>query len=142
LATTSTAASATTANRPTATHGTLLTRLLEQLKPVFDSSVDGVYIFVDDATAACNEKCAKLWGYPTPAEWAKQAPFLDRLVADSDQHTVSQHYQSHIPNLAGPVRFRFKGKKRDGAPVNIETDMIPLSFEGHAIAYHFVRAAK
>ena len=123
-------------------HDSLLDRLLEHLGPVFDNSVDGVYVFVDDATAACNQKCAKLWGYATPAEWAKASPFMDKLVADSDQEAVAEQYQSHIPNLAGPVRFRFKGKKKDGSPVTIETDMIPLSFEGHAVAYHFVRAAK
>lgn len=123
-------------------HGSLLDRLVEHLQPVFDNAADGVYLFLDDATSACNPKCAKLWGYASPQEWAEASPFLDNLVADSDQETVSRQYHSHIANLSGPVRFKFKARRKDGSTFNCETDMIPLSFEGHAVAYHFVRAAK
>lgn len=123
-------------------HTDLLDELLEHLAPVFENAVDGVYVFLDDETAACNDKCAKLWGYKSPAEWAKASPFLDHLVADNDQETVSRHYHDHIANLSGPVRFKFKAKRKDGSTFNCETDMIPLTFAGHAVAYHFVRQAK
>jgi hypothetical protein len=29
--------------------------------------------------------------------------------------------------------------RKDGSEVDVETDMIPLTFGGHTFAYHFVR---
>jgi len=51
----------------------------------------------------------------------------------------SKMYQSHIANLSSPATFKFNGIKKDGKKVLFETDMIPITFMGHAIAYHFVR---
>jgi PAS domain S-box-containing protein len=119
-------------------HSGLLTDIVAHLKPVFDNSTDGVYVFLDDGNMACNERCAKIWG-DTPAEWAKRMPFLQNLVAESDQAMFSKSYQTHVGKLSRPVTFRFTGKRKDGSTFNAETDMIPLSFSGHAVAYHFVR---
>jgi hypothetical protein len=41
--------------------------------------------------------------------------------------------------MAFPTTFRFRGKRKDGSQVLVETDMIPLSYGGHTFAYHFAR---
>ena len=38
------------------------------------------------------------------------------------------------------MTFRFRGVRKDGSAFPAETDMIPLTFGGHTVAYHFVRA--
>jgi PAS domain S-box-containing protein len=124
-------------------HDDLMGELAEHFRPVLEASKDAVYLWLDDENMVCNDKCAKLWGYPSADAWASAgSPFLDTLVAPGDQGMFAGHYQDHVGNLAGPVRFKFKGKRRDGTTFAAETDMIPISFGGHAVAYHFVRAAK
>ncbi len=49
------------------------------------------------------------------------------MLASSGQHA------------AFPATFRFRGLHRNGSVLQLETDMIPLTFGGHTIAYHFVR---
>ena len=45
----------------------------------------------------------------------------------------------HVAGLRHPVTFRFRGLRKDGSTFAAETDMIPLCWRGHPIAYHFVR---
>ncbi len=56
-----------------------------------------------------------------------------------DQQMYAWNYQNRVMSLAFPVTFRFRGRRKDGTTFAAETDMIPISFAGHAIAYHFVR---
>jgi hypothetical protein len=32
-----------------------------------------------------------------------------------------------------------RGLRKDGSTFSAETDMIPISYRGHPVAYHFVR---
>lgn len=118
-------------------HGDLFAELMEHLDPVFEYCPEGVYVWVDDDNMACNDKLAKLFG-TTREEWASE-PFLDTYVDPKDQKMFSENYGKAIANLGGPVRFRFRGRRADGKTVELETDMIPFTFAGHAVAYHFVR---
>ena len=65
--------------------------------------------------------------------------FLDTFVDTSDQENYGWNYESHVARLAFPVTFRFRGRRKDGSTFAAETDMIPIAFQGHAVAYHFVR---
>jgi hypothetical protein len=52
----------------------------------------------------------------------------------------SWNYWNRVQALAFPVTFRFSGVRKDGSTFPAETEMIPLAYGGHPIAYHFVRA--
>lgn len=119
-------------------HNMLLEELKKQFQPVFENSPDGVYIWVDETHMICNEKLAKMFGYSVK-ELVAKSPFLDNFVAEDDQERFSMNYHSSVAKLSHPVTFRFMGVKKDGSKFHAETDMIPISFDGHAIAYHFVR---
>jgi hypothetical protein len=47
-------------------------------------------------------------------------------------------HEGVIPLLAEHLRPIFDASP-DGSVFHAETDMIPFTFEGHTIAYHFVR---
>lgn len=49
------------------------------------------------------------------------------------------NYDHRVATLAFPVTFRFRGRRKDGSIFAAETDMIPISWRGHPVAYHFVR---
>ena len=119
-------------------HGEVMRELTEQFRPVMEQSPDGVYLWLDEAHKACNERLANLFGY-TVEEWCATEPFLENFVAEEDRGIFSWNYHNRVAALAFPVTFRFRGLRKDGSSFSAETDMIPISYRGHAVAYHFVR---
>ncbi len=119
-------------------HDRVIPELAEHLRPVFDSSPDGVYVWLDEHHWTCNEEFARLFGY-TVADLEDHPGLLQLVVHEEDQETFAWNYWNRVVPQAFPVTFRFRGIHRDGSVLRAETDMIPLAFGGHAIAYHFVR---
>ncbi len=116
----------------------VIKELAEQFRPVFEQSPDGVYLWLDEAHKVCNERLADLHGL-TVEEWRKAEPFLDSFVAEEDRAVYSWNYHNRVAALAFPATFRFRGLKKDGTTFLAETDMVPVSHRGYAVAYHFVR---
>jgi PAS domain-containing protein len=120
------------------THEQLIDELYEEFKPLFDSSPDGVYLWLDEEHKICNERLAALFGR-TVEEWRAAESFLDSFVAPPDRSLYSWNYHNRVAPLAFPTTFRFRALHKDGSTFPAETDMIPISYKGHAVAYHFVR---
>lgn len=119
-------------------HDEVIPQLAEHLRPVFESSPDGVYVWLDEHHSACNGNMAEMFGL-TADEWAETPGFLQHFVHEEDQGLFSWNYWNRVQPLAFPVTFRFRGIRKDGSAFDAETDMIPLTFGGHTVAYHFVR---
>jgi PAS domain S-box-containing protein len=119
-------------------HVDIMQEIAEQYGPVLENSPDGVYLWLDETSKICNQRLAELFGC-TVAEWCATEPFLESFVAPEDRETYAWNYQTHVAPLQYPVTFRFRGLRKDGTTFAAETDMIPVSFQGHAVAYHFVR---
>jgi hypothetical protein len=43
-----------------------------------------------------------------------------------------------VSQLTFPVTFRFRGRQKDGSTFA----MVPITWRGHPVAYHFVREIK
>jgi PAS domain S-box-containing protein len=123
-------------------HDVATKELAEHLQPIFDSSPDGVYVWLDEEHWICNERFASLFGYEGPDELNNTPLLLQRLVHEDDQQLVSWLYWNRVQAGAFPATFRFRGVRKDGTTMQVETDMIPLSFGGHTFAYHFMRALR
>jgi PAS domain S-box-containing protein len=119
-------------------HEQVIPQLVDHLEPIFESSPDGVYIWLDGHHWAFNDRFAEMFGW-TRSEMQGSAFSLDRFVDPADQEMFVWNYQNRVASLAFPVTFRFLGRRRDGSTVQAETDMIPLAYGGHTLAYHFVR---
>jgi hypothetical protein len=74
----------------------------------------------------------------TVEEWRNRPTFLNDFIAKEDREMYARNYQHHVAGLRHPVTFRFRGLRKDGSTFAAETDMIPLCWRGHAVAYHFV----
>lgn len=122
-------------------HEKVLNELLEQFTPVFLHSPDGVYLYLDDNHKICNKRMADMFGM-TVEEWSKLPNFLEGFVAPQDREMVASNYQKHVGALTRPVTFRFNAIRKNGETFTAETEMIPISWNGHPIAYHFVREIK
>jgi PAS domain S-box-containing protein len=116
----------------------LFQQFAEEFRAIMEQSPDGVYLWLDETHKVCNERLARLFGY-TVEEWCATAPFLDNFVAEADRDLYAWNYHHRVAALAYPVTFRFQGRRKDGSVFAAETDMVPVSWQGHAVAYHFVR---
>jgi PAS domain S-box-containing protein len=122
-------------------HEQVLSGLLEQFMPVFSHSPDGVYLYLDDTHKVCNRRMADMFGL-TVEEWRKTPSFLEGFVAPQDRQLFATNYRDHVTTLGRPVTFRFHAVRKSGETFLAETEMIPISWNGHPIAYHFVREIK
>jgi PAS domain S-box-containing protein len=119
-------------------HEKILRELAGQFGPLFESSPFGVYLYVDDTHKICNERMARMHGM-TVEEWQNTLTFLNDFIVEEDREMYARNYQHHVAGLKHPVTFRFRGLRKDGSTFAAETDMIPLCWNGHPVAYHFVR---
>ena len=119
-------------------HDDVIPQLAEHLALIFASSPDGVYVWLDEQHWTCNERFAQLFGYGVD-EFENTPYLLQRIVHEDDQELFSWSYWNRVQALAFPTTLRFRGKRNDGSSFNAETEMIPLTYGGHTIAYHFVR---
>ena len=117
----------------------IIRELAAQFDPVLYGSPDGVYLWLDESHKICNERMAALHGM-TIAEWCAAEPFLESFVAPEDREHYAWNYHHRVATPSFPVTFRFRGLRKDGTTFAAETDMIPISCRGRAVAYHFVRA--
>lgn len=116
----------------------VMRELAEHFRPVFESSPDGVYLWLDEANKTCNERLAEMFGF-TVEEWREAELFLDNFVAEEDRAIYSWNHHNRVATLSFPATYRFRGLRKDGSTFAAETDMIPISHRGYAVAYHFVR---
>jgi PAS domain-containing protein len=122
----------------TVEHDDVIPQLAAHLRPLFEASPDGVYVWLDEQHSACNERLAELFGTTVEA-WSNTPGFLQHCVHEEDQSLFSWNYWNRVQPMAFPVTFRFRAIRTDGSTFDAETDMIPLTYGGHTVAYHFVR---
>jgi PAS domain S-box-containing protein len=120
-------------------HEVATKELAEHLRPLFDASPDGVYVWLDEEHWICNQRFAEIFGYDSPDELNDTPYLLQRLVHEDDQELFSWSYWNRVQSLSFPTTLRFRGKRKTGSLVQAETEMIPLTFGGHTFAFHFVR---
>jgi PAS domain S-box-containing protein len=120
-------------------HDDVTRQLAEHLAPIFESSPDGVYVWLDEEHWICSQRFAEQLGYDSPEELNDTPHLLQRWVHEDDQGMFSWSYWNRVQARAFPATIRFRGIRKDGSEALYETDMIPLAYGGHVFAYHFVR---
>lgn len=117
-------------------HVELVRGLYAELKPIFDLSAQPMYLYLDDAHKVCNQKFASLLGFGTPEEWTED-DFLQNSVAESSKDAVVSAYHNAMENGVAS-EFEVTFKKKDGSTHTGRMILVPLSFQGHLFALHFI----
>ena len=94
-------------------HEDVIAELVEHLRPIFDASPDGVYVWLDEQHWACNDSLAALFGH-TPAELENTPNFLQRFVHEDDQGHFSWNYWNRVQALTFPLRSDSAGSTGTG----------------------------
>lgn len=100
-------------------------------------SEQGIYIYFDDNHKLCNEKFAEILGYPSPEDWAKPAKFINTYVAEDSGKTLVSAFQNAIEKAIGSS-LEVTWKKKTGEEVKTKVLLVPISFQGHPFALHFI----
>ena len=121
-------------------HEELVRGLSDQLQEIFETSEQAIYLYLDDIHKACNRKFADLLGYASPAEWAAVTEsFPQAFVADTSQPELIEAFQKAIQLKAGST-LSVTWQKKDGQTVDTTVMLVPISFQGHTFALHFIQA--
>ncbi|MEX0621822.1 MAG: PAS domain-containing protein [Candidatus Woykebacteria bacterium] len=117
-------------------HEDLIKNLTKEYSAILESSSQGIYIYLDDNHKLCNEKFAQMLGYSVE-EWSKPSEFIETYVAkESGERLVSAFQDAMEKSMASEIDVTWK--KKDSSTVETDVILVPISFEGHHFALHFV----
>jgi len=117
-------------------HEELISGFLDQIRIVFESSEQPMYLYLDDTHKACNQKFASLLGYRTPEEWAHVEEFT-ALVAEKSAETLVTAYRSAMERkIASTIGVMWK--RKSGGTVDTTVTFVPVAYNEHLFAFHFV----
>jgi len=121
-------------------HAELIKSFFEEQKQIFDSSEQSMYAFLDDDSRICNEKFATLLGYSSADEWMKvdvKEGFPSVFVDEKSQMTLVTAYQNAMEKMIGST-IKVTWKKKSGGTVDTTVTLVPVVFQGHIFALHFI----
>jgi PAS domain-containing protein len=116
-----------------------LRAIAAELRPVFDGSPQGIYIYLDEHHKVCNQRFAEMLGYDSPADWDRPASFTEQYVDPRSQHTLVSTYQ-HAMQHKVAATIDVDWKRRDGGVVPTSVILVPITHSGELMALHFVTA--
>lgn len=116
----------------------LVDGLYQQFKPIFESSEQSMYLYLDDTHKVCNKKFASLLGYSSPQEWAKiDENFPVAFVESKSQPDLILAFQNAMQKKVGSAN-NIVWKTKTGEKVATSVILVPVSFDNHILALHFV----
>ena len=118
-------------------HEELVNGLHSQLKQIFELSEQAIYLYLDDNHKICNKKFATLLGYAAPEEWAKVDNMVEKNVDKTSQQVVVATYRDAVEKLVGSS-IDIKLKTNSGRALNVSVIMVPVAYQGHIFALHFI----
>jgi len=118
-------------------HEELVKGLYEQMKPLLDKSKQPIFIYLDDNHKACNEKFAMMLGYKSPQEWAGIIGFLEPFVAEKSQETLMAAYSNAMNKMVAST-IQLTMKKKGIETLEATVMLVPMFFQGHLFAVHFI----
>jgi hypothetical protein len=123
-------------------HNKVISGVADQLGDVLENSEQSVYVYLDDVNKVCNRNFSSLLGYSSPKEWSEvEENFPDAFVSRRSQQTLVSTYQAAVTKFVGST-IEVAWKRKDGKEVDTTTILVPIVYDGHAMALHFIDEAK
>jgi hypothetical protein len=111
------------------------------LKQIFDLSEQAIYLYLDDNHKVCNKKFADWQGFSSTAEWAKVENPLEVGVDKMSQEAVVLANRNAMEKLVAS-KIDVKLKKKDSSTFDASIIMVPVAYQGHMFALHFISKKK
>ena len=118
-------------------HEELVNGLFKQLKIIFESSEQSIYLYLDDAHKVCNNRFASMLGYKSPRDWSNAKEPFDAFVdSRSFEPLVSAYRNAMTKMVASTVDETWR--KRPSGTVDSTVILVPIAYEGRLFALHFI----
>ena len=114
-------------NTPQKHHEELVKGFHAQLKQIFDSSQQAVYLYLDDNHKVCNKKFAEMLGFRSPEEWSKVENPLEVGVDKMSQDPVVSAYRNAMEKLVAS-KIHVKLRKKAGGAFYASMIMVPVAY--------------
>ncbi|MDP2744305.1 MAG: hypothetical protein Q8P00_04460 [Dehalococcoidia bacterium] len=118
-------------------HVGLIKGISEQFKPILEKSGQAIYIYLDDTHKTCNKNFATLLGYKSVKEWVDMKTPLDDVDESSQPAVVSAYENATEKLIASSLNIKVTNKTT-GELIKARMIMVPIAYEGHVLALHFV----
>ena len=118
-------------------HEEVVKGLYEQMKPVFDSSEQPIFLYLDDNHKACNSKFASMLGFKSPQGWAEIPGVLEVHVAEKSRETLMTAYWDAMKKKTASTT-QITWMKKGGGTFDSTVILVPMFFDGHLFSVHFV----
>ena len=118
-------------------HEVVVKGLYDQMKPVFDSSEQPIFLYLDDNHKACNGKFAKMLGFKSPQEWAETPSVLGVSVVEKSRETLTNAYWDAMKKKTAST-IQVTWMKKGGGTFDSTVVLVPMFFDGHLFSVHFV----
>ena len=104
----------------------------ERYRIAIEYSNDGIAINYDDVHVYVNQKFVEMFGYTSQYELIGQP--LSLTIHPDDREMVLSYARARRAGMPAPSRYEFKGIRRDGTPVYIETSVTTITYHGQKMA--------
>jgi hypothetical protein len=119
-------------------HEALVSGLYKQMKEIFEHSEQAMYLYLDDVHKTCNKRFADLLGFESPKAWASvDNPFPIEFVASKSRRALVSAYQEAMERFIGST-IDVTWQTKSGGTVDTRVILVPVAYEGHLFALHFV----
>ena len=119
-------------------HENILKEIYGQLKDIFDSSEQAMYLYLDDEHKVCNQRFASMLDYESADKWAAvKDNFPEAFVAEQSQETLVNTFREAMEKGIGSS-IKVKWKKKSQGSVESNVILVPISYKGYRMALHFI----
>lgn len=116
----------------------LVDGVASQFAEILTKSTQGIYIYLADDHKVCNKVFSDMLGYKSPEEWAKnENSFTDVFAEDDSAKKLVVSYRDAVEKMVGS-KFKMTWKRKSGGNIKTEVILVPIAYEGHIFALHFV----
>jgi two-component system cell cycle sensor histidine kinase/response regulator CckA len=100
----------------------------ERYRVAIENSNDGVVIVREGQAIYVNEKYLDMFGFQSPDEVLETSAFL--VVHPDDREQVMEINRKRQRDEPAPLRYDFKGIRKDGAVVYVEASVVRIPYRG------------
>ncbi|MGH9944411.1 MAG: PAS domain S-box protein [Pyrinomonadaceae bacterium] len=109
----------------------------EWLRAVFAASRDGILIEHDELIVYVNESYTRLFGYERPEELIGR--HISIVLSSEDERRMLEFGRRRVRGKTAPPTYEFKGKRKDGALLDLEASVSTPTVAGQAYVTTMIR---
>jgi PAS domain S-box-containing protein len=114
-----------------------LKRNEEWLRAIFAASRDGILVEDNEQIVYVNKSYARLFGYDDPAELVGR--HVSDLISPEDEARLLDFGRQRTRGDLTTSSYEFKGRRKDGTPVDVEASVAIATFAGHVYITTMIR---